>query len=54
MIITTQKDWIKTALLCIEKFDTPIAYLAVELVFTAGQQDIVALVGGAMKNYVSR
>ena len=54
MIITTQKDWIKAALLCIEKFDIPIAYLAVELEFIDGQQDIVALVENAIKKYVSR
>ncbi len=49
MIITTQKDWIKTALLCIERFDTPIAWLAVELEFIDGQQEIIALVESAMK-----
>jgi tetraacyldisaccharide 4'-kinase len=54
MIITTQKDWIKTALLCIEKFDMPIAFLAVELEFIDGQQGIIALVESAMKKYVSR
>lgn len=54
MIITTQKDWIKAALLCIEKFDIPIAYLAVELEFIDGQQDIVTLVENAIKKYVSR
>jgi tetraacyldisaccharide 4'-kinase len=54
MIITTQKDWIKAALLCIEKFDIPIAYLAVELEFIDGQRDIVTLVENAIKKYVSR
>jgi tetraacyldisaccharide 4'-kinase len=49
MIITTQKDWIKTALLCIEKFSIPIACLAVELGFIDGQQDIIALVEDAVK-----
>lgn len=52
MIITTQKDWIKTALLCIEKFDIPIAFLAVELEFINGQQEITALVEKAIKKYV--
>jgi tetraacyldisaccharide 4'-kinase len=52
LIITTQKDWIKTALLCIEKFDIPIAYLAVELEFIDGRQNIIALVESAMKKYV--
>jgi tetraacyldisaccharide 4'-kinase len=54
MVITTQKDWIKTALLCMEKFDIPIAFLAVELEFVAGQREITALVDGAIKKYVSR
>jgi len=52
MIITTQKDWIKTALLCIERFDIPIAWLAVELEFIDGQEEITALVENAMKKYV--
>jgi len=52
LIITTQKDWIKTALLCIEKFDIPIAYLDVELEFTDGRQDIIALVESVIKKYV--
>ncbi len=54
MIITTQKDWIKAALLCMEKFDIPIAFLAVELEFVTGQQEITALIDGAMKKYASR
>ncbi len=54
MIITTQKDWIKTALLDIGNFDVPIAYLAVELEFIDGQQEITALVENAIKKYVSR
>jgi len=54
LIITTRKDWIKTALLCIEKFDIPIAWLDVELEFTDGRQDIIALVESAIKKYVSR
>ena len=52
MIITTQKDWVKTALLCIEKFDIPIAFLAVGLEFIDGQQEIIALVEDAIKKYV--
>jgi tetraacyldisaccharide 4'-kinase len=52
MIITTQKDWVKTALLCIEKFDIPIAFLAVELEFIDGRQQIIALVEDAIKKYV--
>lgn len=52
MIITTQKDWIKTALLCIERFGIPIAWLAVELEFIDGVEDVIALVGSAIKKYV--
>jgi tetraacyldisaccharide 4'-kinase len=52
MIITTQKDWIKTALLCIERFDIPIAWLAVELEFVEGRQEIIDLVENAVKKYV--
>jgi tetraacyldisaccharide 4'-kinase len=52
MIITTQKDWVKTALLCIEKFDIPIAFLAVGLEFIDGRQQIIALVEDAIKKYV--
>lgn len=52
MIITTQKDWTKTALLCMEKFDIPIAHLAVELEFIDGRQEIISLIESAMKKYV--
>ncbi|OHB59418.1 MAG: tetraacyldisaccharide 4'-kinase, partial [Planctomycetes bacterium RBG_13_44_8b] len=49
MIITTQKDWLKTALLCMEKFDIPIAFLAVGLEFADGQQEITTLIDKAIK-----
>ena len=52
MIITTQKDWIKTALLCGERIDIPIAWLAVELEFIQGWQEIITLVENAVKKYV--
>jgi len=52
MIITTQKDWVKTALLCMEKFDIPIAHLAVELEFIDGRQEIINLIESAVKKYV--
>lgn len=52
MIITTQKDWIKTALLCIDKFDIPIAFLSVELEFVSGREEIINLIESAMKKYV--
>ena len=52
LIITTQKDWVKTALPYIGKFDIPIAYLAVELEFIDGRQDIINLIENAIKKYV--
>ncbi len=52
IIITTQKDWIKTALLCSEKVDIPIAWLAVELEFIEGRQEIITLVEDAVKKSV--
>ncbi|MGA2916876.1 MAG: tetraacyldisaccharide 4'-kinase [Sedimentisphaerales bacterium] len=52
LIITTQKDWIKTALLNIENFGIPVAYLAVELEIIDGQREIVVLVEDAIKKYV--
>ncbi len=50
LIITTQKDWIKTALLNMEKIDLPVAWLAVELEFIQGRQEIINLVEKAIKN----
>jgi tetraacyldisaccharide 4'-kinase len=49
MIITTQKDWIKTVLLCGEKVDIPVAWLAVELEFVEGRQEIITLIESAVK-----
>ena len=37
IIISSQKDWVKTALLSLEKFDIPFAYHIVELEFVSGQ-----------------
>ncbi|MBN1786953.1 MAG: tetraacyldisaccharide 4'-kinase [Sedimentisphaerales bacterium] len=44
MIVTTQKDWIKTALLYMDKFDIPFAFLAVEIEFVTGRQEIMTLI----------
>jgi len=51
-VITTHKDWIKTALLCTEKFQIPFAALLVELEFMEGQEKIIALVDKALEKYV--
>ncbi|MCD4831503.1 MAG: tetraacyldisaccharide 4'-kinase [Anaerohalosphaeraceae bacterium] len=50
IILTTQKDWTKTALLGIEKFDVPFAYLVVELEFVQGKEKIVGLIEKAIEN----
>ena len=44
IIISTQKDWVKTALLSLEKFDIPFAYLIVELEFVEGEGTIAGLI----------
>lgn len=48
-VITTQKDWIKTASLKIEEAQIPFAYLAVEIEFISGQKEIIALIEEALK-----
>jgi len=53
-VLTTHKDWIKTALLCIDKFQIPFAAMLVELEFVEGQEKIIALVNKAIEKYVSR
>ena len=52
LVLTTQKDWIKTALLCIDKFEIPFAALSVELEFIDGQDKIIDLVNKAIEKYV--
>jgi len=54
LVLTTHKDWIKTALLCIDKFEIPFAAMLVELAFIDGQEKIIALVNKAIEKYVSR
>lgn len=44
LILTTQKDWTKTALLAPSKQDLPLAYLAIELRFTAGADRLKQLI----------
>jgi tetraacyldisaccharide 4'-kinase len=52
LVLTTHKDWIKTALLSIDKFEIPFAALLIELEFTGGQENIIALVDKAIEKYV--
>jgi tetraacyldisaccharide 4'-kinase len=44
MILTTEKDWTKTALMAGSKENMPLAYLAVQLQFTKGKQQIIELI----------
>lgn len=42
IILSTQKDWVKTALLSMEKKDILFAYLAIELTFVGGEDKLKA------------
>jgi tetraacyldisaccharide 4'-kinase len=48
LILTTQKDWIKAATLA--PLEIPFAYLAVTLEFLAGEDTIVGLIEGTIKD----
>jgi len=48
IILTTEKDWTKTALMAGIKEDMPLAYLAVRLELVMGQESIVHLLEGAI------
>lgn len=50
-VLTTHKDWIKTALLSVDKFQIPFASLMVELEFVDGQEKIIALINKALEKY---
>ncbi|MEN6386684.1 MAG: tetraacyldisaccharide 4'-kinase [Phycisphaerales bacterium] len=49
-VLTTHKDWIKTALLSVERFQIPFAAMMVELDFVDGRQNIIDLVNKALMN----
>ena len=49
-VITTHKDWIKTALLSLDKFQIPFAAMMVELEFADGQEKIIELVEKSLAN----
>jgi tetraacyldisaccharide 4'-kinase len=50
LIISTQKDWVKTALLAQKNEDIIFAYLVLELDFLQGSDKIVALVYSVLNN----
>jgi len=48
--LTTQKDWVKTALLGSQKTDFPFAYLAIKLEFIEGEDKIVGLIEEVLRD----
>jgi len=48
LILTTQKDWTRTALLTSAKKDIPFAYLAVEIKFLTGEDKLKQLIEDAL------
>lgn len=50
IIVSTQKDWVKTALLSRENKDIDFAYIAIELQFIEGQQEIINLISNTLEN----
>ena len=49
VIVSTQKDWVKTALLSMENKDIDFAYIAVELEFIEGKQEIIKLISDTLE-----
>jgi tetraacyldisaccharide 4'-kinase len=49
-VLTTHKDWIKTALFSVERFQIPFAAMMVELDFVDGRENIIALVNKALES----
>jgi tetraacyldisaccharide 4'-kinase len=48
LILTTQKDWTKTARLSTPSGHPPLAYLSIKLQITAGEQELTALIESAL------
>jgi tetraacyldisaccharide-1-P 4'-kinase len=46
IILSTEKDWVKTALLVKDRFDIDFAFLTLELDFIEGADKIEALIDG--------
>jgi tetraacyldisaccharide 4'-kinase len=52
VVLTTQKDWMKTVLPASAKKDIPFAYLEIELAFTRGEDELKGLVAEAVAQKV--
>jgi len=53
LILTTQKDWAKITQLAPVKKDIPLAYLAIELKFTSGEDKITRLIEDALAGKIT-
>jgi len=53
LMLTTQKDWTKITQLATVKKDIPLAYLAIELKFTGGEDKITQLIEDALAGKIS-
>ena len=53
-VVTTQKDWTKIARLIPPQSDPPMAYLAVEMEFTAGAEHLTALIDRILNGKMPR
>jgi len=54
LALTTQKDWTKIAPLLSGEETLPLAYLAVEIGFTAGEDELKRLIQGALAGRITR
>ncbi len=54
LILTTQKDWIKTACPSLNRESIPFAYLAIGLKFTSGQQQITQLIEQTLEGRIHK
>jgi tetraacyldisaccharide 4'-kinase len=53
-IVTTQKDWTKIAGLITPENDPPMAYLAIEMEFVTGAEQLTALINRVLNGTISR
>ncbi|MBA7659847.1 Tetraacyldisaccharide 4'-kinase [subsurface metagenome] len=53
LILTTQKDWAKITRLATVKKDIQLAYLAIELKFTSGEDKITQLIEDALAGKIT-
>ena len=54
LILTTQKDWTKIARLAPAPKDIQLAYLAIEIIFLAGEDKLTALIEEALAGKISQ